>query len=139
MAATVILAKCGKNGNTYGIRVEQHGNEWVSTWAFPIDEAKAKREGFDRAKITGAFHPIEDYPGCPYCGTTKLLQCGCGKMICCNEAITGGCNINPSLKGCVEGKNSTTVTNILFKCPWCGVLIQEIMSVKSFTVKSGGL
>ena len=47
MAANVLLAKCNAQNKTYGIRVEKRGNDWVSTWAFPIDESKAKREGFE--------------------------------------------------------------------------------------------
>jgi hypothetical protein len=124
MAATVILAKCEKN-KIYGIRVEQQGNEWVSTWAFSIEENKAKREGFDKNTITGAFLPISGYPGCPYCRTFELLQCGCGKMVCYNDAIKNGSTSNSE--------------NISFKCPWCGVLLQEIKIVESFTVKAGGV
>src|SRR5215510_4505669 len=112
MAANILLTKCGKNNKTYGIRIEQQGNDWVSTWAFSIDEDKAKREGFDKTKITGAFCPIDGYPGCPYCGTYELLQCGCGKMVCYNDAIT-------------KGKTSKA-ENMSFKCPWCGVLVQDI-------------
>ena len=126
MAASVMLVKCRDSSRTYGIRVEQRGNDWVSTWAFPIDESKAKREGFDKTKITGAFRPDPDYPGCPYCGTSELMQCGCGKMICYKEA------------GSTEGKGERKTADGGFKCPWCGVLIGEIKIVESFTVKSGG-
>ena len=130
MAATVILAKCGANGKTFGIRVEQRGtsgessrgSDWVSTWAFPIDDNKAKREGFDRNKITGAFRPVDNYPGCPHCGSYELVQCGCGKMFCYKEGRTGG----------------KSETKQELKCPWCGVVIREFKTVEAFTVKSGG-
>jgi len=115
MAASVILAKCGVNSGTFGIRVEKRENSWVRTWAFSIDEAKAKREGFDETKIEGSFRSIDGYPGCPYCGDDELVQCGCGKMICYKEGRIYS-----------------------FQCPWCGVKIKEISEVESFTAKSGG-
>ena len=133
MAASVILAKCGKHNKTFGIRIEKRENDWVSTWAFPIDEGKAKREGFDKTKITGAFIPVDGYPGCPYCGSDELVQCGCGKMICYKESRTYG---NPERK--TEKKQGHKSDNNSFRCPWCGVVIQEIQTVESFTVKSGG-
>ncbi|MDR1604411.1 MAG: hypothetical protein LBS10_06430 [Gracilibacteraceae bacterium] len=116
MAASVILAKCSVHNRTFGIRVEKRGNDWVSTWAFPIDESKAKREGFDKTKITVSFVPADDYPGCPYCGSNDLIQCGCGRIICRREGMTFG--------------------NHSFRCPWCGVVIQEIQEAESFTVKT---
>jgi hypothetical protein len=30
---------------------------------FPIDDNKAKREGFDKTQITGAFRSSDGYPG----------------------------------------------------------------------------
>jgi len=128
MAANVLLAKCGGPDKTYGIRVEQRGGDWVSTWAFPIDETKAKREGFHKTKITGSFRPAPEYPGCPYCQNNNLLQCGCGKMFCYKE---------PRALSKSETKNESKTDNAL-KCPWCGVTINEIKTVESFTVKSGG-
>ena len=120
MAANVLLAKCNAQNKTYGIRVEQRGTDWVSTWAFKIDETKAKREGFHKTKITGSFRPAPEYPGCPYCGGNNLVQCGCGKMFCYNENPTN----SPETNG--------------LQCPWCGIKIQQIQTVESFTVNSGG-
>ena len=137
MAATIILVKCGKNNKTYGIRVERYSNEWMSTWAFPIDEAKAKREGFDRNKITGTFRPTRDYPGCPFCGTSKLLQCECGRMLCYNDEMANASNSNNSYQG-NEGKNTRKAEETSLKCPWCLTLIREIKIVETFNVKSGG-
>jgi transcription elongation factor Elf1 len=142
MAASVMLAKCNTPNQTYGIRVEQRGSDWVSTWAFRIDETKAKREGFHKTKITGTFQPAPEYPGCPYCGGHTLVQCGCGKMFCYNEAGT-----QPNIERKTEERKSekksekkheTKLESTALKCPWCGVAIHEIKTVESFTVKSGG-
>ena len=137
MAATIIMVKCGKNNQTYGIRVEKYCNQWMSTWAFPIDEDKAKREGFDRNKIKGTFRPTEDYPGCPYCGTNNLLQCECGKMLCYNGAKNITSSFNNDYQG-NEGNNTPKFVNTPIKCPWCYTIIHEIKIVKTFNVKSGG-
>jgi hypothetical protein len=77
MQANVILCKCD-NKHTFGIRVEKRGGDWVSTWAFKIDEAKAESEGYGKDKITGSFKPVDKYPGCPYCGGMRLNFCKCG-------------------------------------------------------------
>ena len=120
MEASVILAKCNKHNHTFGIRVEKRENEWVRTWAFPIDEAVAKREGFDRTKIQGALRAVDRYPGCPSCGDYDLVQCGGCKKISCYK-----------INGRYEGGS--------FRCHWCGILIKakEIVTVESVTVKSG--
>jgi len=81
MQADVILCKCDHK-HTFGIRVEKRGNDWVRTWAFKIDEARAKSEGYDSNKITGSFEPVDNYPGCPYCGKMRLNFCICGGINC---------------------------------------------------------
>jgi DNA-directed RNA polymerase subunit RPC12/RpoP len=131
MAANVILAKCGVHTSAFGIRVEERGNEWVSTWAFPIDESKAKREGYDKTKITVSFIPTDDYPGCPHCGSKDLIQCGCGRMICRREGMTFA---NSEKKS--EKKQERKTDDHIFRCPWCGVVIKEIQEAESFTVKT---
>jgi hypothetical protein len=129
MAASVILAKC-EDGRTFGIRVEKRERDWVRTWAFPIDEGKAKREGFDKTKIKGAFDAAPEYPGCPYCKATELAQCGgCDKMFCYKEGKS-------SAKS--EKKKERKSDVVFLQCPWCGVVIQELQTVESFNVKSGG-
>jgi len=133
MAASVILAKCSVHGGTFGIRVEKRETDWVSTWAFPIDDGKARREGFHKTKIKGAFSPTSDYPGCPYCGDNELVQCGCGKMICYSESRVYG-----SSERMTEKKSERKSKNDAHRCPWCGNKVGEIEIVESFTVKSGG-
>lgn len=96
--ATVALCKCGRAHKTYGVRFEKVGRKsWEYTWAFPVREATAKREGYDETAIVGTIEPREDYPGCPYCGANSFVICGsCGKLNC----NTG---------------------SRLFSCGWCGV------------------
>ena len=130
MAASVILAKCGVNNHTFGIRVEKRENDWVSTWAFPIDDGKAKREGFDKMKISGSFQPATGYPGCPHCGANELVQCGCGRMFCYKEG-------RGKSESKTEKKPERKADHNSFRCPWCDVVIKEIQEVESFTVKSG--
>jgi hypothetical protein len=115
------MVKCGTSGRPFGIRIEKRGDDWVSTWAFPIDEAKAKREGFDKTKILGSLMPVDKFPGCPYCNAHAFMQCPCGKMIC--YKMTG------------SKAEKKSVSNM--KCPWCNAEIEEIQTVESFEVKSG--
>jgi hypothetical protein len=95
----VALCKCPSSKKVYGIRIEQRGNDWVRTWAFKIDEKKAKREGFNDTKVSGSLAPTPEYPGCPYCGSMSFAPCSCGKAFCA-----------PAW----EGKPMEMT------CPWCG-------------------
>jgi transcription elongation factor Elf1 len=126
MAASVILAKC-EGDRAYGIRVEKQERDWVRTWAFPIDEGKAKREGFDETKIKGSLKSMPEYPGCPHCKATELVQCGCGKMFCYKEDRSLA---KPEKK--VERKSDV----VFLQCPWCGVVCTELETVESFSVKT---
>lgn len=96
MEAAVVLCKCNYSNKTYGVRFEKRNGNWIYNWAFPIKESSGKREGYDRSFIKGQIHPTEDYPGCPYCGATGFIICGCGKM------------------SCYKGELET------FTCKWCG-------------------
>ena len=132
MAASVILAKC-EDGRTFGIRVEKRENDWVRTWAFPIDEGKAKREGFDKNTVNGSLQATSGYPGCPYCGTFEFVQCGCGKISCYHESRT-----ERSVERKPDKKSGNKHDRVSFRCPWCGRVAKEIETVESFHVKSGG-
>jgi hypothetical protein len=94
--AKVVLCKCPKTKGVFGMRLEERGGDWVRTWAFKIDEAQARREGFNNEATRGTMTPTPEYPGCPYCGLKPLIQCGCGKVFCWNG----------------HGSKAT--------CPWCG-------------------
>ena len=95
--AVIVLAKCGQSHKTYGMRAEGHGRDnWLVTWAFPIKESSAKREGYDKTTIKGNIQFTDNYPGCPFCGGTELIVCSCGHL---------GCSI---------------VKNGVYTCEWCG-------------------
>ena len=94
-----MLCKCHQTGKTFGIRVEKTSSgNWKQTWAFPIKENSAQREGYSSSQIIGNFEvPDDEYLGCPYCGSLGWVHCGdCGKLT-----------------------DSTGTT--YFKCGWCGV------------------
>lgn len=96
--AVIVLCKCGKHHKTYGIRAEKRGrNSWVWTWAFPIKESSAKREGYDKSSIKGTIVYADEYPGCPYCGSKSFTVCSCGHLSC------------------------TIVKDGIFTCEWCGI------------------
>ena len=108
MEASVILAKCSVHNRTFGIRIEKRNNDWFRTWAFEIDDAKAKREGFDRNTITGSFATDPDYPGCPYCKKHGFVRCNCGKISCYDSA------------------------NESAHCYWCNTLMNNIVYADKF-------
>lgn len=95
--AVVLIAKCGESHKTYGMRLEKTGHDrWLTTWAFPIKESSAKREGYDKVQVKGDISFADDYPGCPYCGGRGLTLCSCGHLSC------------------------TILRNDIFTCEWCG-------------------
>jgi hypothetical protein len=88
--ANVILARCSNERETYGMRIEEKEGDWIRTWAFPVRQEMAEREGFDKVEIHGSFLATEEYPGCPYCKGSGFFVCsGCGKISCYHgESIT---------------------------------------------------
>ena len=96
--ARIALAKCKEcKGKTYGVRFQRDGDGWVYTWAFPIEDSTAKREGYADTQIMGNIEPADTYPGCPYCGSKYFVICDTCKHLNCN---VGSSNI--------------------FTCEWCG-------------------
>lgn len=96
--ALIVLSKCPKNKKTYGIRAENFGRDhWSFTWAFPVKEENAKHEGYDKSSIKGTIVIDNEFPGCPYCGTSNFVVCQCGH-INCNYQTSGR-----------------------FVCAWCGL------------------
>ena len=115
MEANVVLAKCSSQNRFFGIRVEKRGNDWVRTWAFKIEEHKAKREGFDQTSFTGSLVAVAGYPGCPYCGAGSFVKCNkCGKI------------------SCLKWGDSSA------HCYWCGTDMENITIAESFDLSSGG-
>ncbi|PSL53368.1 hypothetical protein B0I31_109158 [Saccharothrix carnea] len=83
MRADVVLARCRQGSALYGLRVEQHPESWYATWAFAIDEAKARGERYDATTIDGGLRIGEGFPGCPRCTADSFVQCGsCGRLSC---------------------------------------------------------
>jgi hypothetical protein len=116
--AKVIMAKCSSANKAFGIRIEQRDKDWARTWAFPIDEPKAKREGFDANTVSGSMNADDEYPGCPHCGDTGFVKCGCKKI------------------GCGGGvRNHGDYAD--YTCPWCGGQ-GKIQIADRFDVSGGG-
>jgi hypothetical protein len=86
---------------------------------FKIDEDKARREGFDKEPVSGTLNLTSEYPGCPYCGTANIAQCGCGKLFCFPR----------------ENRAAEVITAM---CPWCGQT-GEYHTVKKLHIQGGDL
>jgi hypothetical protein len=114
MEANVVLAKCSRQNRPFGIRVEKRGGDWMRTWAFKLDENKAKNEGFDKTQIVGSLNSAPSYPGCPHCGADSFVRCGaCGKI------------------SCLKSGDSSA------HCYWCGTQMDNFTATDSFDVSSG--
>ena len=98
LKVSIVISRCSREKRCFGIRFEQTRHDiWGATWAFPIKESAAKKEGYNKTELKGGFELKEGaYPGCPHCGAYSIFQCGkCGKTSCWDA-------------------ESRTVT-----CPWC--------------------
>lgn len=116
MRATVILQKCTYTRKTFGIRVqEMEDGEWYKTWAFPMDESAATREGYDKTQIVSKLPALSDYPGCPYCGSKGTFY----------DHICGG------KLSCYNGEDVVT-------CPWCDTTYNEIAPLTDKLEYTGG-
>jgi hypothetical protein len=113
--AVIAVCKCPETKKTYGIRIEKwEANQWEMTWAFPIKEDSARREGYDSTTVSGHVTASAEFPGCPYCQSTNIVVCGsCGKIFC----NTGGEN---------------------HKCPWCGTIGKLDTGGGGVSFKTGG-
>jgi hypothetical protein len=74
--AKVVLSKCTKTKGIFGIRLEERDGDWIRTWAFKVDEGKAKREGFEANTVSGSMNADAAYPGCPHCGAQGFIRSG---------------------------------------------------------------
>ncbi len=112
--AQVLLVRCKKNRQTFGVRIEQEkGTTWKMTWAFPLTDERASHEGFGQFKLSVDCYATEEYPGCPHCKSTGYVRCGkCGKLTCW------------------EGENTST-------CAWCGVKLTDIAYRGAMDVEGG--
>lgn len=114
MKATVILQKCTKTKKTFGIRIQElEDGEWYRTWAFPIDENRAKREGYHKTQVMSLLPSQTEYPGCPHCECKNFFyDHNCGKI------------------SCYYGEER-------FTCPWCGGTY-DVVSITEKLKFSGG-
>lgn len=79
----IALCKCTNSSQTFGMRAQSTAsNQWLITWAFPVRESAAKREGYDKTIIKGAVGFDSNYPGCPHCGNPGFVVCSCGRLSC---------------------------------------------------------
>jgi hypothetical protein len=92
----VILAKCQKTKNNFGIRLEQQTQKidnksvpvWMATWTYKIKtDADTQSSGASsQQNLEGNFFLSDSYNGCPYCGNKKLTQCGeCTRTFCSDD------------------------------------------------------
>jgi hypothetical protein len=85
MNAVVVLARCSHSQLPFGIRFEEKtSGRWAADWAFAVQEAAAKREGYDRGSVSGSFAFDAAYPGCPSCRAASCFRCSCGNIACWN-------------------------------------------------------
>jgi len=97
----IVMARCSRSRQGFGIRFEEKvRGRWIADWAFAIKETLARREGYDRGTISGAFGFDTSYPGCPHCRAPSIFQCVCGKV------------------ACWDGERRTAT------CPWCGATVE---------------
>ena len=112
--ANVLLIRCTYQKRTFGARVQKMSDgDWWRTWSFPLSDAQAKNEGYDKTPIQGNLNATEDYPGCPHCGEYGFVQCGTCRKISCY-------------------KGEATVT-----CDWCGATSGVVTATSKFDVSGG--
>lgn len=105
MDANVVLIKCTRAKKLFGVRIQlMDDGDWWRTWAFKIDDRRAKNEHYDTNRVVGNLFPTEEYPGCPYCESNGLVQCG-----------------NCQHLSCWHGEKS-------IMCDWCETLMTDIVS-----------
>lgn len=117
MEANVILVRCNKHQKIYGTRIQRmQDGDWWRTWAFPVSEKRAKNEGYDQQEVRGNLFATEEFPGCPYCGAKRFVQCNkCKKLTCWNGAKK-------------------------LKCEWCGNNMDNIVAAtEKFSVSGGDI
>ena len=113
--ATVVQCRCQRGRKSYGVRFEKIGyRHWKYTWAFPIAESAAKREGYDAVTVDGNIEADQEYPGCPYCHAQGFVICSCGKLNC----FIG------------VGKE--------YSCAWCGAVFDDISAYDGGGFEGGG-
>lgn len=81
----IAMGRCSHSKQGFGIRFERKSaSEWGASWAFAIQDAAAKKEGYEKARMDGRFVFDDAFPGCPHCDAKVFFLCGCGKIACWN-------------------------------------------------------
>lgn len=112
---TVLLTRC-INKQFYGVKVQKmQDGDWWRTFAFPVNDSRAKNERYEQDQIQGSLRCTAEYPGCPYCGAKSFVLCNkCHKMTC------------------YQGE-----TTLL--CSWCGNHMDNITTTTQFTLSGGDI
>lgn len=116
MKATVLLQKCTQTEKVFGVRVqEMEDGEWYRTWAFPISEECANREGYQNTHIASMLPALDEYPGCPYCKSKRFFyDAYCGKI------------------SCYHGEEKIT-------CPWCKGTYDVVTLTEKINIDGGDM
>lgn len=115
MEANILIVKCPRSKGIFGVRIQKmEDGDWWRTWAFKIRDHQARDEGYMETQVMGNLNAVEEYPGCPYCGTKGFVQCGRCKKISC-------------------WKNETSMV-----CPWCGNEMDSIVTATDKFKVTGG-
>lgn len=112
--AQVLIFKCSKTRELFGVRIEERCGEWYRTWAFKLNEMQIQKEHYEtKIKIQSALPEDTDFNGCPYCGSHGVSLCCCGGL------------------SCYDGESTVT-------CPWCERQ-SEVTLAESFELNAGEL
>ena len=64
--ATVVMAKCRRSNQPYGIRMEKkRDGVWYCTWAFKLSERAAANEGYSGTLVSGRVDLDAEYQDVP--------------------------------------------------------------------------
>ena len=77
----VVLGTCVVRGSIRNTVEETGQHNWLATWAFPVREGAAHREGYDRSEIRGTFSFDPAFPGCPGCRVANFFRCLAGEWV----------------------------------------------------------
>lgn len=82
-SAFAVMGVCSETRKPFGITVDKRYRNYAFCWAFKINAAQARREGYDKTHVKGAVVYDDDFNGCPHCGAMGFYICAkCGKVVC---------------------------------------------------------
>lgn len=112
--AQVLLCRCSQNKELFGITLEKRADgDWNMAYSYPINENRAKSEGFDSNKITASLYLLNSFKGCPFCGSISFFQCGVCNRISCK-------------------KNDDSVN-----CAWCKTQLTNFLPQDKASIETG--